>query len=367
MALVTATDSASCRSLLAEARAHLTQLQEGMPATTRVTVLSRAAWAEAVAHAQREIARLEAELVRAEERDRLSVERGRPVGCWCLGLGGRGTPIVVGDVRWWTEPCGCPEGRAAERARAQATAAIQRAHTAAIAAARAPLPEPERLRRAAIPREFQDYTLESYPDAAARARQLTRLRRFGDPAAFPVEEGGDGRRARRGRGAYLHGPPGRGKTSLACAALRLWIAQGGTGFFIVPGVYLEGLRAGFDGDVDLREHAQRLRDHVYHAGLLVIDDLGVEKPSAWVREQLFLLLNARLSERLPTIITSNFVVDEMARRLCAGGRGDPPEPPEVAARLVSRLVGMCEEIGLHGGRDLRTIRIDPAGGGHASA
>ena len=45
---------------------------------------------------------------------------------------------------------------------------------------------------------------------------------------------------------------------------------------------------------------------VMTAELLVLDDIGAEKPSEWVEETLNLIVNTRYNERLPTILTSNF-------------------------------------------------------------
>lgn len=52
--------------------------------------------------------------------------------------------------------------------------------------------------------------------------------------------------------------------------------------------------------------------------LLVLDDIGAEKPSEWVRETLFVLINYRYEHLLPTIFTTNYSLDELEYRL--GGR-----------------------------------------------
>jgi DNA replication protein DnaC len=57
---------------------------------------------------------------------------------------------------------------------------------------------------------------------------------------------------------------------------------------------------------------------------LVIDDLGAEKSSEWAREILYLIIDKRYSDLLPTIITSNLSPKELAEKL--------------DDRLVSRLM-----------------------------
>ena len=45
---------------------------------------------------------------------------------------------------------------------------------------------------------------------------------------------------------------------------------------------------------------------VMDAELLVLDDLGAEKPSEWVEETMNLIVNTRYNERRPTIFTTNY-------------------------------------------------------------
>jgi len=65
--------------------------------------------------------------------------------------------------------------------------------------------------------------------------------------------------------------------------------------------------------------------------LLVLDDLGTSKPTDWVAEQIYMLLNSRLEREnpLPVIGTTNYTLEELEDRL---GHD----------RSVSRLVGLCE-------------------------
>jgi DNA replication protein DnaC len=45
--------------------------------------------------------------------------------------------------------------------------------------------------------------------------------------------------------------------------------------------------------------------------LLVLDDLGMEKTTDWLREQLFLIINERYERRLSMIITSNQSLEDI--------------------------------------------------------
>ena len=81
---------------------------------------------------------------------------------------------------------------------------------------------------------------------------------------------------------------------------------------------------------------------VMTAELLVLDDLGAEKPSEWVEETMNLIVNTRYNERRPTIFTTNYedLPDE--------GEVDSLKA-RVGFRLHSRLHEMCEFLEYDGG------------------
>ena len=56
-------------------------------------------------------------------------------------------------------------------------------------------------------------------------------------------------------------------------------------------------------------------DRIRNSKLLILDDLGVENPSAWAQEKLFQLLNHRYSYELPTVITTNVDLDKFDARI----------------------------------------------------
>jgi DNA replication protein DnaC len=91
---------------------------------------------------------------------------------------------------------------------------------------------------------------------------------------------------------------------------------------------------------------------VMEAELLVLDDLGAEKPSEWVEETMNLIVNTRYNERRPTLFTTNYLdtnddadLDSLKAR--------------VGFRLHSRLHEMCEFLEYDGG----DYRMLPANGG----
>jgi predicted ATPase len=69
-------------------------------------------------------------------------------------------------------------------------------------------------------------------------------------------------------------------------------------------------------------------------GVLIIDDIGAEKITDWVRQITYYIFNEREQRNLPIIITSNFSLEEVAQ--------------QVDVRISSRIAGMCKSIKLNG-------------------
>jgi DNA replication protein DnaC len=88
---------------------------------------------------------------------------------------------------------------------------------------------------------------------------------------------------------------------------------------------------------------------LYESSLLVLDDLGAERPTDWTRDAIHALVQHRHSRDLPTIVTSNYAPSALARRL---GHDDPL----IGKRIVSRLTENCVKVKLER-PDLRLRRI----------
>jgi len=111
----------------------------------------------------------------------------------------------------------------------------------------------------------------------------------------------------------LEGTYGTGKTHLAAAIANERLKHGDKVLFVTAPDLLDYLRASYNPDSESTydETFERVRN----ADLLVLDDLGVENPSAWAQEKLFQVLNHRYARRMPTVITTNQDIDKLDARL----------------------------------------------------
>lgn len=134
-----------------------------------------------------------------------------------------------------------------------------------------------------------------------------------------------------GRGLYLCGDVGTGKTHLAVAVMNELMRKQVPALFVTVPELLDNLRGAYmvpGRDLD------EWMESVKNADLLVLDDLGAEKPTAWVQERIFVIVNHRYREALPTIFTSNIGPKELGAKL--------------GERTASRIVAMTEGIELEG-------------------
>jgi DNA replication protein DnaC len=144
-----------------------------------------------------------------------------------------------------------------------------------------------------------------------------------------------------GRGLWFFGSVGTGKTTLAMLVSRHALDAGhSVAIYSLPRLLAE-IRTTFDDDRS--SSYVDLLDRLTSVDLLHIDDLGAEKTSAWVLEQLYAIVNARYENERSIVITTNLERDALAE--------------QINERTVSRLEEMCEVLPLWGA-DARQQRPD---------
>ena len=109
------------------------------------------------------------------------------------------------------------------------------------------------------------------------------------------------------------GPYGCGKTHLAAAIANYRLSLGYPPLFVVVPDLLDHLRATFNPESTVR--FDRRFEEVRSANPLILDDLGTQSMTPWVREKLYQLLNFRYNAELPTVMTTSDRLDEIDSRL----------------------------------------------------
>ena len=175
----------------------------------------------------------------------------------------------------------------------------------------------QRLTQARIPRKFLNKTLDSF-----RGRgKASRVRKAADAyvEGFHLRE--------EMKGLRIFGVVGSGKSHIAIAILKEIIKKGYTGLYFSVPELLQKIRETYSSESD--EGEAGILDMVSETDLLVLDDLGADAASGWVRDRLYLLINRRYETNKPTIVTTSFDLEELRTQL--------------GKRIVSRLCEMCSE------------------------
>ncbi len=109
--------------------------------------------------------------------------------------------------------------------------------------------------------------------------------------------------AKSGRSLVLAGNYGCGKSHLAAAILNNVLRQQKTGLYISVPEMIDVLRnaAWSKGE----EKPMKVLEGIVDVDVLVLDDLGKERPTAFASEQLFRIIDGRYTAQKQTIVTTN--------------------------------------------------------------
>jgi DNA replication protein DnaC len=184
---------------------------------------------------------------------------------------------------------------------------------------------------AVVPRRYRGVSFDRPPVSEMPNPQVDVARRF----VRRLDE-----RLDQGRGLWLFGGVGTGKTTLAMLVSQAALSGGrSVAIYSLPRLLAE-IRETFESD---REGSYTsLMDRLTEVDLLHLDDVGAEKTSPWVLEQLYAIVNARYEAERSMLITTNLERSALAE--------------QIGERTVSRLEEMCETVPFYG-RDRRRFEV----------
>ena len=219
-----------------------------------------------------------------------------------------GSGFVVDEATNTATPCRCRAARIAQ-ARARSLSAV-------------------------IPRRFQGVSFDRAPVVDMDPTIVREVRRFVDDIEGNLEAG---------RGLWFMGDVGTGKTTLAMLVSKAALDAGrSVAIYSLPRLLAE-IRKTFNEGSD-RSHPALL-ERLSQVELLHIDDVGAEKTSEWVLEELYVIVNARYEDERAVVITTN--LDDAQLR------------EQIGERTVSRLVEICGDPVPMFGKD-RRMEPEPA-------
>lgn len=118
---------------------------------------------------------------------------------------------------------------------------------------------------------------------------------------------------KEGKGLYIEGTAGTGKTHIAAAISMELIKQGYSVIMQTQNDILATIKTAYDNFSDYSE--EELSNRYKRVSLLVIDDLGKYPATVWGMATLYDVINYRYEEQLPTIVTTNYNENDLIKRL----------------------------------------------------
>ena len=186
-----------------------------------------------------------------------------------------------------------------------------------------------------IPKEIKEAKIKDiYTDDKARAEVIKWILNYAK----------DYKKKIIGKGLFLHGNFGCGKTYLLAALFNELAKDNVKSVIVYWPEYLRSLKTSFGSSSD--EFKNKYNELKY-AKLLLIDDLGAEGVTSWSRDEVLgTILQYRMQEELPTFITSNLNLKELEDHLSVTTSNKSEKVK--AKRIIERIGQLTVDIEMLG-------------------
>lgn len=185
-----------------------------------------------------------------------------------------------------------------------------------------------------MPKEVMQATLSGFDLDDSRMEAFRAVGNFLDQATGPdnLPE----------KGLYLYGQFGIGKSYLLSAVANELAEINVKSVLVFVPEFMREMKQAI-GDQTLQEKV----DYVKKADVLMLDDIGAEAMSSWTRDEVLgTILHYRMSEKLPTFMSSNFSYSELEYHLTYSQRGEKEDLK--AARIMERIRALTNPVKLDG-------------------
>lgn len=140
-------------------------------------------------------------------------------------------------------------------------------------------------------------------------------------------------------GLFLAGPCGVGKSHLAFSIANSLINKGKS----VISMTMIDLLMNIKNSYSIEKMTEKEILKIYEdCSLLVIDDLGKEKPTEWALQMIYTIIDRRYNALKPIVVTTNYTASDLIERLTIG------KDASSSAAIVDRLYEMCEYVPIEG-------------------
>jgi DNA replication protein DnaC len=219
-----------------------------------------------------------------------------------------GSGFVVDDRTNTASDCRCRSGRIAQRR----TAGLE----------------------GRVPKRYRGVSFDRPPVLGMPEPIVSEVRRYVRDIDARLDEG---------RGLWLMGDVGTGKTTLAMIVSKAALDAGrSVAIYSLPRL-LNLVRGAIETESGMVGFLERLAA----VDLLHIDDLGAENTTEWVLEQLYSIVNTRYEDERAMIVTTNLRYEELVEQL--------------GERTMSRLVAICGNgLPLYGADERRALKDERA-------